>query len=240
MSGSEDGTNEQFNQLAKLETDFEQAELDVLKYQTKTLKPLYARRAKIINALPRFWPIALEQFGEDIDQYITPQDAKLFEAIAGVDLERDEADPRTFTLTFTFDDNEYLDQKVLAKTFRYVAEEAADGEDGPRHKYVSDAVEIQWKPKKNLAKTKVGAPTSFFTWFAWQNAGGDHEDVFEDAHELALALAEDLYPNAVKYYIEAIDEENESDDEIDIGSDGSDGSDGSSDAETPPKKKQRS
>ncbi|KAK6354673.1 hypothetical protein TWF696_003813 [Orbilia brochopaga] len=98
--------------------------------------------------------------------------------------------------------------------------------------------------KKSLEERLKGGQPSFFTWFAWIGRGreGDldkedeEEDLFNHGDEVALTLADDVYPNAIKYFLEALtggedsdandeisdDEEEEDEDEEDGEEDGSD------------------
>ncbi|KAF3932866.1 hypothetical protein ABW19_dt0210454 [Dactylella cylindrospora] len=79
--------------------------------------------------------------------------------------------------------------------------------------------------KKSLEEKLAGGQPSFFTWFAWIGKGtdfdgGDEEeeeedgDLFNHGDELALTIADDVYPNAIKYFLEAVtggDSEGDSD-----------------------------
>lgn len=48
-----------------------------VKYQNKIFEPLYAERTKIIEAIPRFWQVVIDQADEGIAEYINPQDAQV-------------------------------------------------------------------------------------------------------------------------------------------------------------------
>ncbi|KAK7203819.1 hypothetical protein BZA70DRAFT_311990 [Myxozyma melibiosi] len=216
-----------FKELSKLEHEFEQAEFEILKYSTKLLKPLYEKRKALLPKVEKFWSVAFEQIGEDLDQYLTPLDAELLESLDTIDLDRDETDPRTFTLTFSFKDNKFLETTTLSKTFTYVPkpsspeddddEDSEDITESARVSYKSTKAPIKWKQGQDLTKTKPGQPISFFTFFEWENKGEEEDakggDVFANAHEVAILIAEELYPNAVKLYTDALIEEEEDDEE---------------------------
>ncbi|KAK9248926.1 hypothetical protein V1506DRAFT_528196 [Lipomyces tetrasporus] len=214
-------TQQTYQDLSKLERDFEIAELDILRYSTQKLKPLYERRKEIVEKLEKFWGIALEQMGDDIDQYITPQDAELFEYLSSIDVDRDETDPRTFTLTFRFKENSFLEDSTISKTFTYIdkkddneEEDSEDITDASRIRYKSSKVNINWKKDHDLTVTPAGSPPSFFTFFDWENSDDESKrDVFAQAHEVAILIADELYPNAVKLFTEAVEEEDEDDEE---------------------------
>ncbi|KAK9325646.1 hypothetical protein V1517DRAFT_313944 [Lipomyces orientalis] len=217
-------TQQTYQDLSKLERDFEIAELDILRYSTQKLKPLYDRRREIVEKLEKFWGIALEQMGDDIDQYITPQDAELFEYLSSIDVDRDETDPRTFTLTFRFKENPFLEDSTISKSFTYIdkkddneEEDSEDITDAGRIRYKSSKVNIKWKKDNDLTATPAGSPPSFFTFFDWENSDDESKkDVFAQAHEVAILIADELYPNAVKLFTEAVEEEDEDDEEEEI------------------------
>lgn len=85
-----------------------------------------------------------------------------------------------------------------------VEEEEEDSEDiteSARISYKSTPTPITWKAGQDLTKTKAGQPPSFFTFFSWVNSDDEgKKDVFENAHEVAILIAEELYPNAVKLF----------------------------------------
>ncbi|KAK9265177.1 hypothetical protein V1519DRAFT_15692 [Lipomyces tetrasporus] len=240
-------TQQTYQDLSKLERDFEIAELDILRYSTQKLKPLYERRKEIVEKLEKFWGIALEQMGDDIDQYITPQDAELFEYLSSIDVDRDETDPRTFTLTFRFKENSFLEDSTISKTFTYIdkkddneEEDSEDITDASRIRYKSSKVNINWKKDHDLTVTPAGSPPSFFTFFDWENSDDESKrDVFAQAHEVAILIADELYPNAVKLFTEAVEEEDEDDEEEEIDLEEEDDEEEEEEEERPRKKSRK-
>jgi hypothetical protein len=109
--------------------------------------PLYKRRFEIVSRIPGFWALVLEQAPPEIDQYIQPSDSQIFgECLASIQVERFEIDkaPRSFSVKFSFDSNEWFEDKTLEKNFSY--RRAQDGWTG----YVSEPVKIHWKKGKDL------------------------------------------------------------------------------------------
>ena len=111
-----------------------------------------------------------------------------------------------YKINFTFDENEYFENKVLSKSFYRLGDEA-----------LSENEEIKWKEGKKLVKEakeideagdiSVGEPESFFAWFS------DHADANND--EVADTIKDDLYMNALSYYMNTV-EEDDTKDEIDL------------------------
>lgn len=123
-------------------------------------------------------------------------------------------DPRDLTITFEFAANEFLDDKslTLSKAFKFHPADGGDDDDSkkleqaPPIDYRSSPVPIHWKGRDLTA----GSNESFFDWFAWTGEPGDK---FSKGDEVAIILAEEIYPNATKLYTEGMEDEDNSDEE---------------------------
>ncbi|KAG5518279.1 hypothetical protein PMAC_003075 [Pneumocystis sp. 'macacae'] len=207
--------------IADIELEFEKAEIELLKHQINLFSPLYEKRASVLKKIPRFWPIVLEAApGDELSTYISSEDTNVLEHLIDLRVYRPNEDPRDINIVFEFEPNDYLEQNSLCleKLFTYSsqkAEASSSCSDKEPSQLISKKVEISWKKNKNLTKQAKGVAPSFFTWFSW--TGEDNNDVFEDGEELAIFIAEDLYPNAVKYFTDALQENEEDEDaEIDL------------------------
>ncbi|KAG5975416.1 hypothetical protein E4U58_000996 [Claviceps cyperi] len=280
------------DKLNAIDDEFEQIDLEILRIKDKMTRDLYAKREKIISEVPNFWSRVFEAAPPEIDEYIQPTDAEVIvAALKNLTVERFElpnGPPRSFSLKFEFSENKYFENSVLEKKFWWRC--AKDGWVG----YVSEPVEIKWKPGKDLTnglldlakkiydedkagKSDENSPAkealinkledtnietvSFFNMFGYrgryitaeesaaavkeleekrkaQKEGREVEEtmmddddddeyefeVFHNADELAVAIAEDLYPEAISYYQEAeqmsmmgdidIDEDEDEDEEM--------------------------
>ncbi|KEQ74880.1 hypothetical protein M436DRAFT_42142 [Aureobasidium namibiae CBS 147.97] len=249
-----------YEDLALLETKFDEVDRQILAKQYILSAPLYAKRQDIISKIDNFWPLVFEQSPPDLDRYITPNDANIFAKLKSLDVTRfeipmgpenidaDSGDPRSIAIRFEFDQNDYFTNSVLEKKFWY--RRSKDGWTG----LVSEPVKIDWKAKDptegllaasiavfearkkagdmkkkgfaahnkllELIETNNVDNTSFFSWFGFISADRyrvespepDEEDMLEmvesdDVHpegeELAQLIAEDVWPNAIKYFTQA-------------------------------------
>jgi len=75
--------------------------------------------------------------------------------------------------------------------------------------YTSTPVELKWKKNKSLVSKDS---ESFFDWFGYKG----ENDTFEDGIQVALLLAEDIYPNAIKLFTSSMESEGEEDEDLDI------------------------
>ncbi|KAG5924481.1 hypothetical protein E4U61_000417 [Claviceps capensis] len=134
--------------LDTIDDEFDQVELEILRLKDKMTRDLYAKREKAISEIPEFWPSVFEQAPPEIAEYIQPTDANLIAAaLKNLTVERFElpnGHPRSFSLKFEFSENEYFENSVLEKKFWWRC--AKDGQES----YVSEPVEIKWKPGKDL------------------------------------------------------------------------------------------
>ena len=111
--------------------------------------PLFKKRAELAAKIPHFWALVFEQAPADIDTFITPSDSKIFaECLETLDVSRFEIDdpkgsPRSFSLIFTFSENEYFTNRTLEKKFWW--RKALDGYQA----LVSEPVKIDWKEGKD-------------------------------------------------------------------------------------------
>ncbi|KAG6210705.1 hypothetical protein E4U35_004528 [Claviceps purpurea] len=250
--------------------EFEQVELEIIRINDKMTRDLYAKREKVISEIPNFWPRVFEQAPPEIFEYIQPTDAVIITALKNLTVERFElpnGHPRSFSLKFEFSENGYFENSVLEKKFWWRC--AKNGQES----YVSEPVEIKWKPGKDLThglldlakkiyeeekagKSDEKSPAkealvnklddtqidtiSFFNMFGYRGRyitaensatafkeleekrkahkegkppveemedddDDDDEDEYEiypNADELAVAIAEDLYPDAIRYFQE--------------------------------------
>ncbi|KAK0673998.1 nucleosome assembly protein [Cercophora samala] len=288
-----------YDLLGEIEAQFDDVETEIIRHQYNLSKDLYVKRAEIVSKIEHFWPLVFEQAPQDIDEFIQPTDAQiLLGSIKSIDVKRFEidtpvegGDPRSVSIRFDFEENDYFEDKVLEKKFWW--RHRKDGFVG----YVSEPVDIKWKAGKDLTngllslakaawEEEMAAPKkegkekkeltpkqkelqekleaeaatgaeSFFCFFGFigervsaeeniealkkeaeerkkrqagekvedeeMNEDEDEEDwededdldIFPQGDTVAMAIADDLWPNALKYFQQAQESDDLSDDEDD-------------------------
>lgn len=181
-----------FAELNKLEARFHEAEDQLLKRQVELYKPLYEERDPLLSQIPKFWLTVIEE-SQDIQELFNVEDLKLLDCLQSIKVTRDNADPRNFTVAMTFNENEFLEASDLTMSKKFTRSEDDEG-------YTSTPSSIKWK--KNITAGSKGARPSFFKFFDWT---GDEDDVFSAGEEVALILADELYPDALKIWTDAQD-----------------------------------
>jgi len=277
-----------YEQLEALEDEFEEIELEMIRKQFTLTKDLYTRRQEFISSIPSFWPLVIEQSPPEIDEYIQPSDAALFmNSLHNISVDRPElpnGDPRSFSVKFEFSENEYFEDKVVEKVFKW--RNAKDGWAG----LVSEPVTIKWKEGKDLtqgmldlvrkvydeevkSKSKEETPNkkklkeqmeatgldglSFFAFFGFHGPivsdeehaeatkkvetqkqlrkegkpsedddemeeDEDEEDdmfeweIFPTGDDLGVQFADELWPNAIRYFMQAQENELEGLSDVDF------------------------
>lgn len=114
---------------------------------------IFAKRDVAIQKIPNFWPLVFEQAPQDIDQFIQPQDSRIFaESLVNIYVQRPELEnnasghPRSVSFRFEFRPNDDFEDSALEKCFWY--RRARDGFTG----LVSEPVKVHWKKGKDPTK----------------------------------------------------------------------------------------
>jgi hypothetical protein len=179
-----------FEELSQLESEFEEAEIQIIRKSWEVNEPLYKKRAEVIAKIPHFWALVFEQAPPEIDTHIQPSDSKLFAEclesleVSHFELNDPEGSARSVSIKFGFGDNEYFENKVLEKKFWY--RHSLDGWEG----LVSEPVKIDWKKGKDLTGGLTDA--AYKLWQAKKkNAGGKSKDTDLPEYKALEAMIED-------------------------------------------------
>ncbi|KAG9531243.1 nucleosome assembly protein family, partial [Aureobasidium melanogenum] len=189
---AEDQVPVYYEDLALLETQFDEVDRQILAKQYVLSAPLYAKRQEVVSKIENFWPLVFEQSPPDVDRYITPNDANIFAKLKSLDVKRfeipmgpekiqgDAGDPRSIVIRFEFDENDYFTNSVLEKKFWY--RRSKDGWSG----LVSEPVKIDWKGEDPTA----GLTDAAFAVFEERKKAGDMKKKGFAAHKKLLGLIE--------------------------------------------------
>ncbi|KAF5375171.1 hypothetical protein D9758_000049 [Tetrapyrgos nigripes] len=224
--------------LTVVRKDIQKTELLLERHAQKQLLPAYQRRREVVKTIPKFWPLALMNHAMFSFHVQHNADQLALSYLEDLWIERDEKEPRCFTLEFHFKENPHFSDKVLKKEYSYVPPPAA-ADEKPDADGVTDSmldfswerdvkaskITINWK-ESDKALTKLypresgdeddeetGDSGSFFNFF-------EHE---EDPYEIGLNIANEVFPEAIEYFLgenggddSDSDEEEEDDDAAEI------------------------
>ncbi|KAI0108651.1 nucleosome assembly protein [Nemania sp. FL0031] len=170
--------NATYEALADVEKEFEDAEKEIIRQQYALTQPIYEKRQKLVEKIPNFWPLVMEQAPPDVDQYIHPSDsAVLLSSLSSISVSRFEienggnGDPRSIAIKMEFTENDDFEDKVLEKKFWY--RYSKNGSSG----LVSEPVPIKWKEGKDLTHGLLDLAVKVWEQDKKQaQAGGESKD----------------------------------------------------------------
>lgn len=192
--------------------------------------PLYAQRKALLEQYQLqsgFWLQAMKRNNE-IRDYIFAQDEMALRYLVDIEMKERENSP-DFQLFFRFQENPYIEDPVLVKSFVYDENEELLRAEGCEIHWKGDKL-TQKKVKTKRArkgKTTMSAKTvptfSFFTFFQTSvkdniddsddsegDSGPRHLQMVEDDEDIGQAIREEVIPNALLYYLGVRGEDSES------------------------------
>uniref|UniRef100_A0A0E0G8Q9 Uncharacterized protein n=1 Tax=Oryza nivara TaxID=4536 RepID=A0A0E0G8Q9_ORYNI len=208
------------DELEKVNEEASDKVLEVEQKYSEIRRPVYLRRSDIIQTIPDFWLTAFLSHPL-LSELLTEEDQKMFKYLESVDVDDSKDVKSGYSITLTFSENPYFEDKELTKTYAFA-------DDGTT---TINATSIKWKEGMEIANgnaKKKGSKRplveeSFFTWFT----DTEHKSLADGVQdEVAEIIKEDLWPNPLKYFNNEAEELGEDDDE-----EGSDADEGEEDEE---------
>ncbi|KAH9911431.1 uncharacterized protein BXZ73DRAFT_93386 [Epithele typhae] len=221
--------------LQTVQKDIARVELALERHAQKKMEPVYTRRRPIVKAINKFWPVALLNHPMVAMHIQHASDQAALSYLEDLWLVRDAAESRCFTLEFHFKENPYFSNSVLKKEYKFMPP-PVEADDKPDADGITEtmleftwerdvepqATKIEWKDdERNLtklhARPAIGGG-SFFNFF----------EVSSDPFELGVSIANDVFPEAIEYFLgqaggddsdsdeESDDDEDEDEEEIDL------------------------
>ncbi|QBM90891.1 Nucleosome assembly protein NAP [Metschnikowia aff. pulcherrima] len=269
MPVSANELSEYLEKLSDCEVQMADAEQECEIYHAKKTQDIFKKRREITQKIPQFWYIVLAQC-EDFAEYVRPEDLKYMEQITDIYVHRDVVDSqashyRDYSITFLFQKGENAGENAgvqasdvpLQSVTKKFSFEKKDGKDV----MFSEAVEFAWPAELSeicpaeIRKQKNGEYTpeqrklyrqgmrSFFAFFEWTGRKPGKE--FRGGEDLALLIAEEVFPSAVNLYVEAMNSEEDSEvdslegEELDVSEDEENESENENESEEPELKRQK-
>ncbi|KAJ1680361.1 hypothetical protein EV182_000143 [Spiromyces aspiralis] len=176
------------------------------KYELKKAK-LYKQRNEVISKTDKFWSTALENHPV-LSSLIEMDDMDAIQHLSEINVVRDTDNPINYKIVFRFTENPYFSNEELVKEFDFSNPEDVKVTNHP----------INWKEGKSLVKEDLGTKgkeataeeddeegenESFFKWF--------YETI--QGLEIAEIIADDFFPDAVRYFANLAEDLAEEDDD---------------------------
>jgi len=226
--------DEDAKKLTAIQRDLARVELVLERHAQATLRPVYEKRRSIVSAIPNFWPVALMNHSLFAYHAQHNADQTALSYLEDIWDEKDPKEHRCFTIEFHFKENQFFNDKVLKKEYKFVPPPAAANEQADENGITEtmldfswdrdveiSTIKIDWKdPEKALTKVypreigededEIADPGSFFNFF-------EHR---ADPSEVGVVIANEIFPEAIEYFLgnvdgDITDSEEEDDDDDD-------------------------
>jgi len=180
--------------------------------------PIFEKRRAIVAKIPKFWPMALGQHAELYAFLQNKEDQDAISYLREINVIRDTKESRAFTLEFYFNENPYFSDTVLRKEYQYSGDAGNESPDADgltpsalAFSWETDispqAITINWKSDaKNLVAKYPARDDEDEDEDAMdvEEKAGSFFNLFEseeDTHELGVIIADDVFPNAIDYFL---------------------------------------
>jgi template-activating factor I len=244
-------SEEDATKLQTVQKNIARIELKIQRIAELRLVPAYDARREVTKTIPKFWAIALMNHTMFAISCQHSADQLALSYLEDVKVDRDPKEPRCFALEFHFKENPYFSDAVLKKEYKYNAPKPEDG-DKPDEDGVTDAMlDFSWERDVEASTVQINwkDPAKALTKLYPREAADDDDDMptetgsffnfFErtdDPLELGNVIANEIYPEAIDYFLGNIG----GDGELDSDDDESDDDDADEiDLEKPKLKKQK-
>lgn len=177
--------------------------LTVFRMYMSLLKPLFNARSKIIESIPKFWSTVIE-YHPKLTYLITDEVTEVLQHVKR--LEVDNTDTTYFKITLTFEENPYIENKVVIKELSSCSNK----------EFVSVSTPIKWKtnppqdnsvPETEGSRKRKSENKSFFTWFC---------DDDSKEKNIIVNCFDEIWQNPLPFFLLGI-MDNEVDDFVDVG-----------------------
>ncbi|KAJ3764297.1 hypothetical protein EV360DRAFT_91334 [Lentinula raphanica] len=228
-------SEEDAEKLTEARKDLQRTEIILERNAQLLLGPVYERRRPIVKAIQKFWPIALMNHGMFSLHAQHKADQLALSYLEDLWIKRHPTERRCFTIEFYFKENPYFSNTLLQKEYDYAPSKPAAADEKPDADGLTPSIldfswekdvkplsmKIDWKDSEH-ALTKLyprekgedddddpAESGSFFNYF-------EHED---DPFDIGLSICNEVYPDAIDYFLgeagDNIDSDDEEDDEDD-------------------------
>ncbi|ODV58504.1 Vps75p ASCRUDRAFT_119309 [Ascoidea rubescens DSM 1968] len=193
--------------LYECEDLMEKCEKETEIFRLKNLTTFFQKRLRYISDIEKFWYTVLTQ-NEDFEEYIRPEDSKYLEYLKRLHINWDvlnnpQSDIGDFSIEFEFvsNDNNFKSQ-IIKKIFKVEKTSKIHNNNSKLETSILTSVlaKFDWPKDYNDLPPQI-KKLSFFSFFDW--TGKNEENEFKSGDDLARLFSEDIYLNAIKYYVDA-------------------------------------
>ncbi|KIK05549.1 hypothetical protein K443DRAFT_675108 [Laccaria amethystina LaAM-08-1] len=223
-------SDEDAKKLQGIQRELARAELVIERQAQALLRPVYEKRREIVKAIPSFWRVAL--LNNSVISYHAQHGADLtaLNYLEDMWVVKSADEHRCFTIEFYFKENQFFHDTVLKKEFKFVSPPAAKDEKPDEYGITESSLDFSWERDVELSVTKINWKDAdkALTKLYPREAGDSEDDIpaepgsffnfFEckaDPSDVGLAIANEIFPEAIEYFLGNISSESDSEDSED-------------------------
>lgn len=203
-------SSEQLQDLRNIFKKQSDVEEKIDTYSKKMLSPVFEERRELVKKIPQFWTDVIMGSGQ-FEDILSGEDQDLLEHLVDLYIEHGEDDDtKHFTVYMEFKENDQLEDLKISKKYTFKKDDPEEKkteeneEDGllsipdmAEGVWKSEAVTLKWKKERD-PKDAEFIP-NFFNWLSYT---GEKDDETDSAYaDVGPILANDIFNNAVNYYI---------------------------------------
>jgi len=226
--------DEDAKKLQEIQRDLARVELVLERHAQATLRPVYEKRRAIVSTIQNFWPVALMNHSLFAYHAQHNADQTALSYLEDVWVEKDPKEHRCFTVEFHFKENQFFNDKVLRKEYKYVAPPSAKDEQPDENGITESMLDFSWDRDVEISTMKIDwkDPEKALTKVYPRETGDDEDEIsdpgsffnfFEhraDPSEVGVVIANEIFPEAIEYFLgnvdgDITDSEEEDDDDDD-------------------------
>ncbi|KAG6866863.1 hypothetical protein C0991_008799 [Blastosporella zonata] len=224
--------DEDARKLQAIQRDIARVELILERAAQTKMTPAFEKRREVVKTISKFWPVALMNHALFAYHVQHSGDQLALSYLEDVWVVRDPAEPRCYTIEFTFKENPNFTDRVLKKEFKYVPPPAAADEQADKDGITDSALEFSWDRDVVPSGQKINWKDAdkALTKLYPRESGEDEDDVGEagsffnffeydsDPFEIGLTIAGEIFPDAIDYFLgnlggDDLDSDDEEDDD---------------------------
>ncbi|KAF9270542.1 hypothetical protein L218DRAFT_42210 [Marasmius fiardii PR-910] len=240
--GSVELSDEDAQKLDVVQKDIQRAELILDREALKRLVPVYEKRREVLKTIPKFWPVALLNHSLFAISAQHNADQLALSYLEDVWIVRDPKELRCYTIEFHFKENPYFNDQVLKKEYKYAPSNAAENEQPDEDGLTPSALDFSWERDVQPSAIKINWKDAdkALTKLYPRKESGDGEDEDEDEDdgpidagsffnffehesdplELGMNITNEIFPEAIDYFLgraggEDLDSDEEDEDDDD-------------------------
>ncbi|CAA7258750.1 unnamed protein product [Cyclocybe aegerita] len=208
-------SDEDAKKLQQIQRDLARAELVLERQAQATLRPVYEKRREITKTIPNFWPVALMNHSLVAYHAQHNADQTALSYLEDIWVEKDPKEHRCFTIEFHFKENQFFNDKVLKKEYKYVPPPAAENEKADENGITESMLDFSWDRDVKISTIKVDWKDAekALTKVYPRESGEDEDDIadpgsffnfFEkeaDPSEVGVVIANEVFPEAIEYFL---------------------------------------